>query len=127
MKDWNAENPWFGTNRRQTALALGIAQELREGGDTSTGRVFYEKVRVEMEKELGGGKEPPVDKVEGGRHGSDGETRQSGRKNGFASLPADAKAACDADYRSNVKIKAKYPDITAWRNRYAELYNEQGS
>jgi hypothetical protein len=123
LREWNEENPWFGTNPRKTALALAIAQELREGGESSTGRAFFEKVAAEVEKELGGkAAEPRGDKVEGARNGSENETHARGKKS-FASLPSDAKAACDADYKD--RIKTKYKTIGEWRNRYAEIYFQE--
>lgn len=115
---WNSENPWFGTNRRKTSLALGIAQELREAGETSTGRQFFEKVAEEVEKELGS---PRGDKVEGSRGSAEGESRQRGK--GYASLPADAKQACDAEARRFVGEGKKYKTINDWRARYAEIYH----
>lgn len=125
LVEWNNENPWFGTNKRKTALALGIAQELRDAGNTDTGRKFFDAVKEEMDKELGAGKpEPRGDKVEGARNGGDGDSRQSSRK-GYANLPADAKAACDADARQFVGPNKKYKDLAAWRGRYAELYFQE--
>ena len=122
LLEWNQENPWFGQNKRKTALALGIAQELRDGGETVQGRAFFDKVSAELEKELGGRTaEPPADKVEGGRSGSDNETRSSGKKT-FAHLPADAKIACDADARQFVGEGKRYKTQAEWRSRYAELY-----
>lgn len=118
---WNAENPWFGTNKRKTSLALGIAEELRESGETSTGRMFFEKVAAEVAKELGE-QAPRGDKVEGSRGSSDGESRQRGSK-GYASLPADAKQACDAEAKRFVGEGKKYKTINDWRTRYAELYH----
>ena len=120
LREWNAENPWFGTNKRKTALALGIAQELRDAGHTDVGRSFYEKVGAEVAKELG---ETALrsDKVEGARGGGDGEPRNGGRKS-YASLPADAKASCDADARRFVGEGKKYKNVADWRARYAELY-----
>jgi hypothetical protein len=118
---WNAENPWFGTNKRKTSLALGIAEELREAGETSTGRVFFEKVAEEVSKALG--EQPPRgDKVEGSRGSSDGESRQRGSK-GYGSLPADAKQACDAEAKRFVGEGKKYKTINDWRTRYAEIYH----
>jgi len=117
---WNAENPWFGTNKRKTALALGIAQELREAGHTDTGRSFYEKVGAEVAKELGESAGPRGDKVEGARNSSEGESR--GGKKGYAALPADAKTACDSDGRRFVGEGKRYKTQAEWRNRYAELY-----
>lgn len=122
LKAWNEENPWFGKDRRKTSLALGIAQELREGGERSTGRDFFDLVKTEMEKTLGG--EPratPSDKVEGARNGGSEGERGSSRK-GYASLPADAKAACDADARQFVGPGKRYKTADEWRKNYAEIY-----
>ena len=124
---WNERNPWFGTNKRKTALALGIAQELREAGETSVGETFFDKVTAEVNKELGIA-EPRGDKVEGGRNGSGDDARQ-GAKGGksFASLPADARAACDADAKRFVGEGKKYKTQNEWRNRYAEIYFQEGA
>ena len=121
LQEWNAENPWFGTNKRKTALALGIAEELRESGDTSTGRAFFDRVKAEMDKELGTGPEP-VDKVSGARGGSDGGGG-SARKGDYASMPADARQACDADAKRFVGEGKKYKTMADWRTRYAEIYH----
>ncbi len=121
---WNAENQWFGKDKRKTSLALGIAQELRESGEKSVGRVFYEKVAAEVEATLAPKEEnTPTSKVEGARNGSDNEVRTGGKKS-FAALPADAKAACDADTRNFVGPGKRYKTQAEWRNRYAELYFE---
>jgi hypothetical protein len=120
LTEWNKDNPWFGTNKRKTALALGIAQELREAGETATGRTFFDKVTAEVDKELGA-QQPRGDKVEGAR--SSGESGSAGNgKKGYASMPADARAACDADAKRFVGEGKKYKTPQEWRNRYAEIY-----
>lgn len=120
LAEWNAENPWFGTNKRKTAMALAIAQELREAGDTAVGRVFYDKVKVELDKELGVS-EPRNDKVEGGRgNGDSGSSAPRGK--GYASMPSDARAACDADAKRFVGEGKRYKTQAEWRTRYAEIY-----
>lgn len=124
---WNAENTWFGTDKRKTALALGIAQELREGGESSTGRRFMDKVAEELDAMLApkGETKEPVSKVEGARNGNgggDGGSRTGGK--GYASMPADARAACDADIRKFVGPGKSYKTPEAWRARYAEIYFE---
>jgi hypothetical protein len=121
LAQWNEENPWFGTNKRKTSLALGIAEELRESGETSTGRAFFEKVAAEVAKELGE-QQPRGDKVEGSRGSADGESRARGSK-GYAALPADAKQACDAESKRFVGEGKKYKTINDWRTRYAEIYH----
>lgn len=121
MVEWNKENPWFGTDKRKTALALGIAQELREDGESATGRRFFDMVVEEMNLTLA----PPQQassKVEGARNGS-GSSR-GGAAKGWDALPADAKAACDADTRNFVGPNKRYKTAAEWRNRYAELYFE---
>ena len=125
LKAWNEENPWFGTNKRKTALALGIAQELRESGETATGRAFFDKVKDEMDKELGTKEEPrKEDKVEGAR--GSGTPRGSAGSRNFAALPADAKAACKTDARQFVGPGKKYKTNAEWEARYAEIYFELG-
>jgi hypothetical protein len=125
LRQWNDENPWFGTDKRKTSLALGIAQELRDNGETGTGRAFFEKVGAEVDKMLGTGKqEPRGDKVEGARGGVSGEGRSSSGK-GYAALPADAKAACDLEARRFVGEGKRYKTIADWRSRYAEIYHAE--
>lgn len=123
LKAWNAENAWFGTDKRKTALALAIAQELREGGDRSTGRAFYEKVAAELDTTLGAPAAPDgSSKVEGARNGSGNDGPRSGAKKGYDSLPSEARAACDADTRNFVGPNKRYKTAAEWRNRYAEIY-----
>lgn len=122
IKAWNAENPWYGTDKRKTALALGIAQELRDNGSTLTGRDFFEKVREELDTMLGGRQEGSAGKVEGARSSGGGGTGSKGK--GYASLPAEARAACDADAKNFVGEGKRYKDLASWQKRYAELYFE---
>ena len=120
LKAWQEANPWFGTDKRKTALALGIAQELRDSGTTLEGAAFYEKVREELEATLGGAA-GAGSKVEGAR-GSEAGTPRVSVKKGFGALTADAKAAFDAESRNFVGAGKRYKTVDAWRERYAELY-----
>lgn len=123
LKEWNKANPWYGTDRRKTALALGIAQELRDSGTTLVGVEFYEKVREGVEEVFGAGT-PPASKVEGARgSGAGGGSPGRGGKS-YASLPADARAACDADTKNFVGEGKRYKTVAEWQKRYAELYFE---
>lgn len=121
LVEWNQENPWFGTNKRKTALALGIAEELREAGEKSQGRAFFDKVKAELDRELGVTLEPRNDKVEGGRgNGDSGSSTPRGKS--YASLPKEARDACDAETRHFVGDGKKYKTQAEWRTRYAEIY-----
>jgi len=113
------EFEWFGKDRRKTALVFGIAEELRMEG-VSPGAPFLARLTEEVKKELGDKNPPRESKVDGGN----GEARTTGRTNGksYSDLPADAKAACDADAKQFVGKNRKYPDMNAWRKSYAEIY-----
>lgn len=124
LKAWNAENAWFGTDKRKTALALAIAQELREGGESSVGRVFYEKVAAEVDASMGAKEvQTPASKVEGSRNGAGGDGPRSGAKKGYDALPREAREACDADTRNFVGPTKRYKTVAEWRTRYAEIYH----
>lgn len=122
LVDWNKENEWFGKDEVKTAMAMGIAQKLRKKGITEQGRAFFDLISAEVAKRYKEDEEPiKTDKVEGARGGAEGETRMNGKK-GYASLPADAKQACDADAKKFVGEGKKYKDIGSWRAQYATLY-----
>lgn len=114
---WQEANPWFGTDRRKTALAIAIGQELREQGISGT--AFFEA----LDEELGGEpveKPAPRSKVEGAR-GSESSPGRAQPKS-YAALPADAKAACDADARDLVGKGKRFENLDAWRKEYARIY-----
>lgn len=122
LKAWNDENPWFGKDRKKTAVALAAAEELRTGGETAQGRDFFELVKAEVEKVFPPAeKETPTSKVEEGRSGTPGESSRGGKK-GFAALPQDAKDACNADVKKFVGPGKRYKTADEWRARYAEMY-----
>ena len=117
-------NSWFGTDRRKTALAMGIAAELRETTQLK-GADFYKRLSEEMNKELGAAeRERPADKVEGGRNGSDAEPARGAKGKSYAALPAEARAACDADAKKFVGKGKRFESIDAWRADFARIYNE---
>lgn len=126
-KAWHAENPWFGQDKRKTALALGISQDLRANGETAVGKAFYDKVTEEMNAMLGtkaeSRRESPS-KVEGDTRGS---SSSGGRGNGksYEDLPAEAKAACERQSKRLVGEGRAFKTIGDWRKHYTNLYFEE--
>jgi hypothetical protein len=47
---WQESNQWFGSNRRMTAVALEIHNELVESGVSPTSSEYYEKINSEVRK-----------------------------------------------------------------------------
>lgn len=115
------ENQWFGRDKRRTALAMGIAEELRgdRANDRLVGIPFYERVAAEVEATINP-RQPPVDRVEGSRGGSGG-SGGAGRARTYASLPADAKAVCDRQAKQFVG-KPGFKDVAAWNAHYVKVY-----
>lgn len=123
LVEWQTRNTWFGVDKRKTALALAIGQELREAGEAAQGAAFYNLVSKELEK-IFVPTEPPSDKVMGARGGAEGN--RGGAKS-YSSLPQDAKDACEADVKRFVGKDKKYKTPDAWRTRYAEIYYNEGA
>lgn len=120
---WQADNPWFGADKRRTALANGIAAELREDpkNDSLLGRAFFDRVSEEVDRVMGSRQGT---KVDGG--GNSGGSRPGGGevKKTFDQLPADAKAACDSMTSKLVGSGRAFKDQAAWRAHYAKQYFE---
>ena len=119
FKAWNAENKWFGADKRRTALAVAIAEELRDKGDTRVNRAFLDEVSAEVERIVGVDNRGGSDKVEGGR----GNARRVSGGHTFADLPQDAKDACHRDAKRLVGPGRAFKTMTDWEKRYVEVYD----
>lgn len=118
--------PWFGKDEAKTDEFIQIATRLRKEGNTQPEYKFYQTVLAELED---GPAPAKSSKVAQGRNGS-GEGGQGSRSSsggkGYNSLPADAKAACDADAKKFVGPNKRYKDVGEWRSQYAKLYFSEG-
>lgn len=47
---WQRANPWFGSNRRMTALAMEVHNELVGSGVSPTSDAYYEQINAEVRK-----------------------------------------------------------------------------
>lgn len=121
---WEAENPWFKTDRKKHALAMAIAQELRDDPANAglVGRKFYDKVTEGVEAYLGPAGSPPASKVAGGRPTGSAGSGASTRARTFADLPEEAKAACASFAKKLVGPGRAYKDLDAWQSEYAKRY-----
>lgn len=116
--EWKAANPWYGTDRRKTAFATGVAEELRANGETVLGRAFLDRVAEEVEKQFGG--RPTAGKVEGDATPSSAPRGTRGKS--YGDLPAEAKAACDRMASRLVGDGRAFKTINDWRKHYAAEY-----
>lgn len=119
FNEWRADNPLFDKDPDFKELVFSIGSRLRREGDTTLGRAFFDKCG-EIAKAKFKADEPPPGKVEGGRQ--EGGSGGAPRAKTYASLPAEAKAACNAEAREKVGKGKRYETLGAWQNRYAEIY-----
>jgi hypothetical protein len=114
---WVEDNSWFKTDKKRARAVVRAAEDLRDEGDTSTGIEFYNKA---LERAEGKSNEtPPVDKVNGGHHGT--PSSSSGPK-GWAQLPKEAKDACLADEESFVGEGKLCKTLDEWKAYYVKTY-----
>jgi hypothetical protein len=121
---WIKDNSWYTTDKRRTALAMGIAEELRTSSETTNlrGRAFLDRVTEEVEKVFSPGE--PKSKVEGGGRGTGGGGGGSGGHR-YSDLPQDAKETCE---RQSTKLVGKgraFATTEEWRKHYAKTYFEE--
>lgn len=127
-QQWSQENSWFGTDRRKTALATAIAEELRSDPANAglVGKPFFDRVTAEVNRTLGIGGRATTSKVEGNAPGggrgaaTDNNSPSNGKT--YADLPADAKAACERDARILVGEGKAFKTIADWRKHYVTAY-----
>ena len=126
-KEWHSENEWFGKDKRRSALAIGIGQEIRESpeGRDLPMREFLDRVVEELEKTLPSNsrREKPSKVAGGSRNGSgEGDSGGSGKRS-YSDLPSDAKTACNDMAARFVGEGRAYKNIAEWREAYASRYD----
>lgn len=122
---WQQDNPWYGTDVRKTALATGIAQELRAdpANQGLTGRAFLDRVSEEVDKifDSGNSRRSAPSRVEGGSRSTGGGGGSANEKS-WNDLPQDAQAACNRFEKTMVGKGKTFADQTAWRKHYITQY-----
>lgn len=121
FKEWSEEHKdWYGVDKKRTKTILRIAEDLKDEGETLTGRPFLDKCFALLEEqESGQSDDTPPSKVEGGT-----APRQSARGGGksWNDLPADAKQACLGDAEDLVGPNKRYKTLDEWKKRYTSIY-----
>lgn len=124
---WVAENQWFGTDRRKTALATAIGEELRSDPANASlvGKAFFDRVTQEVNKVFSPAR-ATNSKVEGSGNDGAAASANGGRDyvNGksYADLPTDAKEACERQSSLLVGPGKAFKDVAAWRKHYVTVY-----
>lgn len=118
---WQRENPWWGTDRRKTALMIAEAEELRSDPANKglVGRAFFDKALENVEAIL----DPRAvhSKVEDGQGSATASPSKSNKKT-YKDLPQEAKDMCEFQADKLVGKGRAFSDKAAWQAHYAKEY-----
>jgi hypothetical protein len=130
FKEWQAENSWYGQDKKRTKQALRIAEDLRDEGITTTGREFMDAVVEKLEEQEGASKvdddNKPVQRTPSKVDSGNPSGRRSGSVKGWNDLPKDAQQACLSDVDTLVGDGKRYKDVDSWKKQYIKLYFAEG-
>lgn len=110
FEGWIAENKWAEDEDAQLIGEI-VGKKLRANGDTSTGREFLDKIKLEMRKSpkyahfLNEQENP--NRTQAPAVGAN-STVSKNRQKGYADLPADAKEACNMFVKKGFITQEKY-------------------
>lgn len=121
---WVGANPWFTSNARKRGYAMGVADEIRNDPATKglVGKAFFEELDRRLADDPVINPPAPNKFADGKPAGSPSTSGASGRKLGYADLPADAKAACDSQAKLLVGPGRAFKNADEWRANYAATY-----
>lgn len=123
ITNWYSENAVYVTDVRRRALGTAIAMELRQQGDMSTGVVFLEKVKEQVEAALN--PSSTTSKVSGGNGGSSRQEPAAGGAKTYRDLPKDAKDQCAKYAPRFVGPTKRFKTEAEWQADYAKNYFAQ--
>lgn len=121
---WKAENPWFGQDRRKTALTVAAAEELRADARNNgiLGKAFFDMAAADAEGVLHpqGGKKGPSKLEEGSGSHSNGAGAPKGKS--YTDLPQDARDVCDRQSKTLVGPGRAFKTAKEWQAHYVEQF-----
>lgn len=118
---WQKDNPWFGTDRRRTALMVAEAEELRADPVNRglVGRAFFDKAAENVDAILN--PRASHSKVEDGQGSATPPAGRPGKK-GYNDLPQEAKDMCERQADKLVGKGRAFKDKAEWQAHYAKEY-----
>ncbi|HWV47463.1 MAG TPA: hypothetical protein VN039_15820, partial [Nitrospira sp.] len=118
---WQTTNPWFGVDKKRTALMTASAEELRADPKNNTllGRRFYEAAAAEASRILDGSSKRSS-KVEVGGPSGGSASGPVGRS--YSDLPAEAKEVCERQSAKLVGENRAFKTKAEWQKHYVEQF-----
>ncbi len=103
--EWAGRNKWVETDKEAGAYATKYAEYLREKGDKRVGAAFLDDVAKAVKKEFPEKFTNPRRSAPGPVEGASSSAKRGGQ--GYADMPAEARAACDRMVRNGFDGKPK--------------------
>ena len=118
-QSWLDQNTWFNKDKRKTALAVQIANELAEQGRRPS-ESYYADLDAELEKFFPNPNRDAPGKVEGGRTATRSTSSSS---KSYNALPRDAKEQADKDYNPKLVGEGRmFANKAEFQDHWAKLY-----
>ena len=115
QNDWARENTWYATDKTLKTFADGVANRLRQEGNTQEGKAFLDEVAKETKATFPDKFKNPKRTETVTTGGSQTDETGSAVDKTFEALPADAQAACDRFVKSGIfKSREAYVRTYEW-------------
>ena len=106
--EWKQDNTWYGTDKRLTAAANGIAEMVAAENPGLKGKPFLKEVERQLKEEF-------PHKFQNARrdgpaavHGSEGKSGAKPNGKGYRDLPPEARQMCDSFVKQGWLTKEQY-------------------
>jgi len=124
FSQWQAKNPWYGSDKVKTRYADGVAAHLRSDPENAgmDDEAFFDTISREVQSQFPN--QRSTSKVEGGGNGSGNGGGSGGTGNSYSDLPSDAKAICDRQAQNSRLVgKGKqFETADAYKEHYVAEY-----
>jgi len=116
LQNWLDKNDWFGTDKRTTGIANGLAEAIRIESPHLQGQAFLDQLDKELAEVLPAkfGKQKKSNPMDTGNTTSTTTNRPVKGKRTYESLPSDAKAACDRFVKQKLMTREEYIESYDW-------------
>lgn len=105
---WISENQWFAQDISLQAAANGFSDIVKAENPTLVGRAFLEKVKEKVQEAFPDKFRNTARDIPNAVEGATSTARSTTTKKSYASLPADAKSACDRFVKQGLMTQEQY-------------------
>lgn len=106
--EWKQDNAWYGTDKRLTAAANGIAEMVAAENPGLKGKPFLREVEKQLKEEFPHKFANTRQASPAAVHGGEGKGGAKPNGKGYRDLPAEARQMCDSFVKQGLLTKEQY-------------------